>query len=363
MATLNADRGRIEPIEPLLQLLPERNDLDGIDFVMGEACHLNPNDAETLDHVSKSLGGLLAMFDRFASRDFSEHTEARWNALKAAIHNTARHKNRAQALSTLDQMLLIEQPKLRLELVRTLLESNCNQGVKLLTCYAKYDLDPSVRAAATEALSYFNPALYRSELIDGLRYPWPEVAMHSAEALTRLNDEAAAMEIVELLKKSDPRIPERNQDGHYVKKELVAINHMKNCTLCHADSQSKFDHGRGVIPKWGQPLREQYYLPLNEAAVRADITYLRQDFSAIQRVKNSDPWPENQRFDYVVQARPISKELALNLQEEFKRRPDEYRAIVHGTLVSLTGEKANEPTFKAWQKIVAAKYESAVNGN
>ena len=35
------------------------------------------------------------------------------------------------------------------------------------------------------------------------------------------------------------------------------------------------------------------------------MTYLRQDFSVIQEVENSAPWPTKQRFDYFVSKRHL----------------------------------------------------------
>jgi hypothetical protein len=42
--------------------------------------------------------------------------------------------------------------------------------------------------------------------------------------------------------------------------------------------------------------------------VRADVTFLRQDFSVPQPVANAGPWPAMQRYDYLVRERPVSKE-------------------------------------------------------
>src|SRR5436305_14561884 len=41
--------------------------------------------------------------------------------------------------------------------------------------------------------------------------------------------------------------------------------------------------------------------------VRAEVTYLRQDFSVTQPVEAADPWPTQQRFDYLVSERPADE--------------------------------------------------------
>src|SRR5262249_42339003 len=50
--------------------------------------------------------------------------------------------------------------------------------------------------------------------------------------------------------------------------------------------------------------------------VRADVTYLRQDFSVLQSVENESKWPKQQRYDYVVRVRPPT----LDEQAEFEIR-------------------------------------------
>jgi hypothetical protein len=36
------------------------------------------------------------------------------------------------------------------------------------------------------------------------------------------------------------------------------------------------------------------------------VTYLRQDFSALERVPDHGQWPEYQRFDYVIRLRELT---------------------------------------------------------
>ncbi len=46
--------------------------------------------------------------------------------------------------------------------------------------------------------------------------------------------------------------------------------------------------------------------------VRADVTYLKQDFSIAQEVIKADPWPKLQRFDFFVRTREATlAEIAL----------------------------------------------------
>ena len=342
-----------EPLEPMVSLLANRTDLQGLDFVMGDACHLEEHDAETMGDVSQMAGRVLGLFDPFGSRDFSNHGQRRLNAVKRVIDQVANGENPEQGLTTLDQMLQMERPELRLELVKALRINQSSTAAGLLACYAKYDLAPSVRAAATDALRSFPPASYRTKLLDGFAYPWAEVAKHSAEALVRLNDQQSVTQLVSLLKAPDPRAPRESLKGDYSQREMVAINHMKNCALCHADSQDTQDFGRGRIPTWEKRLPQQYYREESGAMVRADVTYLRQDFSVVQKVENAAPWPTNQRFDYVVRNKQLSKEEFLAEKEKYSDHENEYHSAIDMVLRMLTGHDPKDSSYATWQALVS----------
>jgi hypothetical protein len=113
-------------------------------------------------------------------------------------------------------------------------------------------------------------------------------------------------------------LPNPDEQAHSVKasshevyavRELVRINHLRNCLLCHAGSSSPNDPVRGPVPSPGQPLGTPHYSGgQNDIFVRADVTYIRQDFSVLQR---TDTCPAHQRYDYVVRTRyPAEEELS-----------------------------------------------------
>src|SRR5262249_35086261 len=117
------------------------------------------------------------------------------------------------------------------------------------------------------------------------------------------------------------RIPVDDK-GRPVARELVRINHLRNCLMCHAPAASRLDeNGRLSVsdsasvlapgPTPGEPLPPPvaYYATPNNrplVLVRADITYLRQDFSSLQPVEYADQWPDEQRFDYFVRQRLLA---------------------------------------------------------
>ena len=191
-------------------------------------------------------------------------------------------------------------------------------------------------------------------MLEGFLYPWPEVAKHTAEAIVRLNDTESVPTLVRLLNVPDPRTPQPIEDGKFMQRELVGINHMRNCTLCHADSQSASDQGRGLIPNWGTPLVQEYYQGSSPglARIRADVTYLRQDFSLIQPVEDAAPWPENQRYDYVVRRKIIEASEANRICQQLSREPNVYHQAIAKALRMLTDKNPADDSYESWRKVI-----------
>jgi hypothetical protein len=146
-----------------------------------------------------------------------------------------------------------------------------------------------------------------------MRYPWAPVADHAAFALRTLKPREAVAPLIDLVDAASPSAPVYDaKSKQYTVREVVRLNHMRNCLLCHAPSENEHDgRVRGLVPTPGQPLPPQYYQSLSGDFVRADITYLRQDFSINLPEEHADPWPHEQRYDFVVRTRLAkSSELA-----------------------------------------------------
>src|SRR5262249_36938824 len=156
----------------------------------------------------------------------------------------------------------------------------------------------------------------------GLRYPWPAVADHAAEALVALDLRGAVPQLIPLLdarELSEPYPVDQGKTRRAVVPEVVRVNHLRNCLLCHSYSASPTDPVRGLAPnaehlvplpasgarppgKWGGGGSRGSVL--TSTFVRADITFLRQDFSVLQPVPNHGRlWPEEQRYDYLIRLR------------------------------------------------------------
>jgi hypothetical protein len=137
-----------------------------------------------------------------------------------------------------------------------------------------------------------------------------------------------------------------------VVRELVRINHHRSCLLCHAPGNTgkvPADVVRAEVPVPGEPLidrweqcKEKDAAPIRkDILVRIDVTYLRPDFSRLLAVADAHPWPEMQRFDFLVRERVLTEKEAAASRE--KLQPQEpgasspYQRAALAALRELTG--------------------------
>jgi hypothetical protein len=260
---------------------------------------------------------------------------------------------------------------------------------------------------------------YTDILVQGLRYPWPAVAQRAARAVVKLERADLVPELVAFLDEPDPRAPVVkviDRKPVHVVRELVRINHHRNCMLCHAPGTNATqissvgmssavpmsvpqstsgpptkdppgatsDEERRRIERirliqvhektravvvFGDPLTAQVPVPGEplptpsqgygnsqpDLLVRIDVTYLRQDFSLRLPVSDAHPWPEMQRFDFLVRTRTLTDTEAKAYQQEVKKRQVEGQSPNHRVVVAalreLTGRDA-EPNAEAWRSIL-----------
>jgi hypothetical protein len=153
-----------------------------------------------------------------------------------------------------------------------------------------------------------------------------------------------------------------DRDGKKVPvvRELVRVNHNRNCLMCHSpsgDSVAPTTLTAGV-PIPGQqinPPSQGYGQSIPEVLVRIDVTYLRQDFSLMQAVADAHPWPEMQRFDFLVRKRVLDKDEAVAFKEKLEPRESgrlsPYHRAALVALRDLTG-RDTEPSAAAWRKLL-----------
>jgi hypothetical protein len=273
------------------------------------------------------------------------------------------HITRAR-IAALMQVLAPEAPAIRLGLVKYLSAVAHAEATRALARLALFSAEDEVRQAAVDALKVRRERDYTDVLLNGLRYPWPAVARRAADALVKLERADLVPQLVDLLDEPDPRAPAVREVGTKkvpVVRELVRINHHHNCLLCHAPGNTGNvapDTLTAAVPIPNEPLpspSDGYRSSSPDLLVRLDVTYLRQDFSVFQPVADASPWPEMQRFDFLVRTRVLAQEEADAYREKLSPgepgRPSPYHRAALAALRELTG-KDTEPTPEAWRRLL-----------
>jgi hypothetical protein len=267
-------------------------------------------------------------------------------------------------IAALMQILAPESPSFRMGLVKYLAGVAHPEATRALARMALFSAEDEVRLAAVAALQVRRERDYTDVLVRGLRYPWPKVAGNAADAIVRLKREDLLPQLVALLEDTDPRAPLVQEVGTKkvtVVNEMVRINHHRNCALCHSPGTNG-DVSNETLTA-GVPLPNEslsgpsggYRRSRSETLVRIDVTYLRQDFSMFQAVTDANPWPEMQRFDFLVRTRQLSAEEAVAYREQFgsndPTRPSAYQKAALAALREMTG-RDTAPTAEAWRKLL-----------
>lgn len=335
----------------ILTLRAERADLKGLPMIGAADCQAPEETAKKRQAISQELRGVLATSSRNLSITGPHGRPFELDPYLAKKDDWFQD----DGLSTVVQMTQAEAPAVRSTLVKRLAATASKKASTNLARLALFDFSPEVRVQAVKALQAKPRRYYRQVLLDGFRYPWAPVAAHAAEALVALDDLEATFRLATLLDEPDPREPVQNRDKKWVVREVVRVNHLRNCLLCHAPSTAVSDPLRGIVPTPGQPLPRVYYSSQKGEFVRADVTYLRQDFSVMQRVAKPNRWPEWQRFDYLVRTRELTAdEVAAHRKKPRPSRfvPYPQRDAVRFALRELTGVDAGEESAD-WREVLA----------
>jgi hypothetical protein len=305
-------------------------------------------------------------------RDFSwtKVTATRPAALKLDdVELTADDTVSSAVVPGLMQVLAVQAPAYRIELVRQLQRQPYGEAavISALGRLALADPDSDVRAAAVRALQREPAKKVGAELIDAFRYPWPIVAERAAEAIIELDRTDLLPALVDLLDEREPTEPIALQDGDkkvLAVREIVKLNHNRNCMVCHAPELSggspadlivEVPSPEEALPPLTSPL--SYASRAGFRSIRANTVHLRQDFSLLRKVADHGIWPEVQRFDYVVRTRVLTTEqaMALNLNRipnEPPRIPSPHRRAVLYALTRLTSLYPGD-TAGDWRPAIA----------
>jgi hypothetical protein len=338
------EENAVKPDSFLLAHAQQRRELHGLPYIMGDACKL---DAARGTALQQSVQAVRAAIDANRSRPFA-----------ADIQSDA-------GIAALTQILGPETADVRTSFTQQLATSRNAAASRELAKAAIFDSVGDVRFAALKALQGRPATEYNDILLHGMRYPIPAVARRTAQAIITLNRTDLLPHLADMLGEPAPAdpVPAIVDDvAVHVVREVVRINHHRNCLLCHAPvSTGEAFEVPALVPTPGLPfpsLSREYYganLVLSEPAVRADTTYLRQDFSMMLPVANAAPWPEKQRFDFLVRTRVVTGNDLANLQADVAARPANYlsenQKAVLATLRELTGQDA-AANPAAWRRVL-----------
>jgi HEAT repeat protein len=334
-------------------LLETRPDLKSLPIRHGRAGHRDPWTAADLEAFARRLHVLI---DRVVPREKDgSHTQP--VLLHEFMRKEVRGKRppwlRPEAIPALQQILMHEDKAIRWLLVELLAEIPGPTASAALARRAMYDLSPELRELAIEALKNRPAQEYRQELLSGFRYPWPPVANHAAEALAALDDKGAISNLVALLKMPDPTLPFETTRHQTFVRELVRINHQSNCLMCHAPAATKRDPVAAAVPGFftsAVGFSTGYHgtsmkVWSDSVWLRADVTYLRQDFSVHDLVASPVGNPGlDQRFDYLVRTRVCKRADREESQAKSSGSTYPQREAALWTLRELSGKDAGSKT-------------------
>jgi hypothetical protein len=374
-------------------LLKNREDLAGLPFVMGDDCRTSVERTKLFTQavatVRQALANPVEIFqtegrpsspntpvnvNQAVSQPVSGNTPGFWSQYRTLCEREDAVQARADKskcehvalarIAALMQLLAPETPELRLGLVKYLTAIPHVEATKALARMAIFSPEDDVRFAAIDALKVRREKDYSDIFVKGLSYPWPAVAKRSADAIARMGRSDLIPELVAVLATEDPRMPTvKSADGKQIStiREMVKINHHRNCMMCHSPGNPDNVSANAItaeVPVPGQPLPspfEGYRQSSPDLMIRVDVTYLRQDFSAMLPVADAHPWADFQRFDFLVRERKLTTEeieeykVKLTPKEAGMLSPYHRSALV--ALRELTG-KDTSPTAEAWRKLL-----------
>jgi hypothetical protein len=284
-----------------LALFDRRPDLAGLPLRRGQTCRLPESTAVHFDQYAQTLRGQASNPMWLRKMLVDDSKEKKWL------------KN--ESVPVLMQILMAESCAIREILAEHLARILGRPATEALAQLALFDLHPQVRARAIAGLADRPAEDFRQVLLDGFEHPWPAVADHAAEAIVALQMKDTVPDLARLLTIRDPGAPytKPGSDQRFVK-ELVRVNHLQNCLLCHPPSFRTEDRVRGLARPDEQERKSVeapvYYKvspkskkPLSGIFVHADVTYLKQDFSRMLPVADPGKGPAVQRFDFFVRER------------------------------------------------------------
>ncbi len=342
LARTRKTRGLQEPV--IMLACRNRPELAGLPFRLGPDAVLPRDRATAMNALSKELRDVIQKnSDPDTFRPDPDKLYSALGADRPAKRDQKVWAN-AEAIPCIEQMLQAEGKTVRRMSCEMLRNLPGRASTETLARWAVFDTDPDNRAAAVAALRDRNPAEVTGLLVSHLRYPWARAVEHACEALIALDCTDAIPALAAAYQQPDPDAPfEVATPGlqwQTFRREVVRVNHLRNCVLCHVPSFETTDLVRGAIPDLNSPPpppTTPAYYNSSSSFVAAEVTYLRQDFSVVQPVANPGKWPTHQRYDYLVAVRRTTSPVA-----DGPSVASPYRAAIWSALRELSGRDPDQ---------------------
>jgi hypothetical protein len=294
---------------PMLPVIDSQPELSGLPIVRGQSCQLTPTAGRQLGEASERLRNAFQDITTALAKPAVPSHQDILAPYRARLEEAG---DPAQRASLLVQMLQCETDSLRELLIDLLGRTPGTAAGRALAHRALFEPNPALRAEAVRSLKDRPAAEVRTVFLDAFRNPWPVAADHAADTLIALDDRGVVPGLVRLLDEPDPAAPFRGDDGTFLVREMVRVNHLDNCLLCHAPSWNTSDVARSIVPSRSQRLPQSPGSPTyygdrsgaDRSFARFDVTYLRPDFALMLDVANPGLWPARQRYDFLVRTRP-----------------------------------------------------------
>jgi hypothetical protein len=318
--------------EPILTLLDNRADLAGLPVLRGQDCRQADGRFGDFGKIARDLRTACASV---AGRSSSFY----WPTYSAGFRDSVSAMPAEQVAPLLLQMLQCDQPPMRRLLVDYARRDVRPETTGVLAQRALYETSIELRRDAVTALAGRTPDAVRPMLLAALRHPWPMIADNAATALIALNDQDAVPDLVDLLEQPNPAAPFDRGDGTRLVREVVRVNHARNCQMCHATSWDGNDPARVAVPSPLEPLPPSFstkYYEQGDLLVRADVTYLRQDFSMVLPATDPGRWPAEQRYDFFVRVRKAIPSEKMHVGQDW------HHSAVLRALRAITGRDYGE---------------------
>jgi hypothetical protein len=366
-------------------LLDVRPDLRMLPIRFGDTCKLNGKLTVALDTLSRKLRSYLDRFTPETPTGRGGSSEKLRQMLLTEMHGKKPEWLCVGAVKPLVQILMGEETPFRKILVELLTKIEGPESTTALAQRAVFDLSPEVREMSVAALKNRPAEVYRPVILKAMRYPWAVPVQHAAEALVELHDSGSVPVLVSLLKLPDPAGPLTIHKNRHILQDVVRLNHLNNCLMCHPPAAranepvlgvdpvvplpvrlqtpgmtaavqqtvSTHSHGSSSVPRVVAPGPDPSVVAQLPLLIRGDITFLRQDFTVRQPVGTVRPNQgtnvvRRQRFDYVLRTRILPRKLYEKIEEMVGDRPSyPQRDAVLFALRELTGKDAG-PTTEAW---------------